>query len=55
MKLKKLDWYISKKFLETFFVTVGLFIVIIMVFDVAEKLDDFLAKSAPVNEIFSVY
>jgi lipopolysaccharide export system permease protein len=55
MKIKKLDWYISKKFLETFFVTVLLFIIIIMVFDVAEKLDDFLEKSAPVNEIFTVY
>jgi len=55
MKFKKLDWYIAKKFLETFFVTVMLFIVIIMVFDVAEKLDDFLEKSAPVGEIFSVY
>ena len=52
MKYKKLDWYISKKFLETFFVTVMLFIIIIMVFDVAEKLDDFMEKSAPVNEIF---
>lgn len=41
MKFKKLDWYIAKKFLETFFVTVMLFIIIIMVFDVAEKLDDF--------------
>ena len=55
MKFKKLDWYIAKKFLETFFVTVMLFIVIIMVFDVAEKLDDFLEKSAPVGEIFTVY
>jgi lipopolysaccharide export system permease protein len=55
MKFKKLDWYIAKKFLETFFVTVMLFIVIIMVFDVAEKLDDFLEKSAPVGEIFTIY
>ena len=49
MKFKKLDWYIAKKVLETVFVTVRLFIVIIMVFDVAEKLDDFLEKSAPVG------
>lgn len=55
MKLKKIDLYIAKKFLQTFFVTVMLFIVIIMVFDVAEKLDDFLEKSAPVKEIFTVY
>ena len=55
MKMNKLDWYIIKKFLQTFFVTVMLFVVIIMVFDVAEKLDDFLEKRAPLKEIFSVY
>ncbi|MDA1182557.1 MAG: LptF/LptG family permease, partial [Bacteroidetes bacterium] len=55
MKMNKLDWYIIKKFLQTFFVTVMLFVVIIMVFDLAEKLDDFLEKSAPLKEIFSVY
>ncbi len=56
MKLfKELDLYIAKKFIKTFFVTILLFIIIIIIFDIAEKLDDFLQKHAPVSEIFSVY
>lgn len=53
--LKILDKYIIKKFLSTFVVTLGLFIVIIIVFDISEKLDDFLEKKAPVSEIFLKY
>lgn len=56
MKLfKELDWYIAKKFIRTFFVTIFLFIIIIIIFDVAEKLDDFLQRHAPVSKIFTVY
>ena len=47
--------YIAKKFLRTFFVTILLFIIIIIIFDIAEKLDDFLQRHAQVSEIFSVY
>jgi lipopolysaccharide export system permease protein len=54
--LKKLDWYIIKTFLVTFSATLGLFSIIIIVFDLGEKLDDFLSKKAPVSEIiFSYY
>jgi lipopolysaccharide export system permease protein len=53
--IKKLDWYIIKKFLLTFVVTLSLFIIIIIVFDVSEKLDDFLKKEAPVSEILLNY
>lgn len=52
---KELDMYIAKKFLRTFFVTILLFIIIIIIFDIAEKLDDFLQRHAQVSEIFSVY
>lgn len=52
---KELDLYIAKKFIKTFFVTILLFIIIIIIFDIAEKLDDFLQKHAPVSEIFTVY
>lgn len=51
----KFDWYIIRKFLSTFVVTLSLFIVIIIVFDVSEKLDDFLQKEAPVSEIIFKY
>ena len=53
--IKKFDWYIIKKFLSTFVVTLSLFIIIIIVFDISEKLDDFLKKDAPVSEIFLKY
>ncbi len=40
--MKKLDWYILKKFLTTFFFTVFLFAVVAVVVDVSEKTDDFV-------------
>jgi lipopolysaccharide export system permease protein len=53
--LKKFDWYIIRKFLTTFVVTLSLFILIIIVFDVSEKLDDFLKKNAPLDKIIFQY
>lgn len=40
--LKIIDWYIINKYLGTFVFTIGIFLVIIVVFDISEKLDDFL-------------
>ncbi|RYE29039.1 MAG: YjgP/YjgQ family permease [Sphingobacteriaceae bacterium] len=40
--LKTIDWYIINKYLGTFVFTLGIFLVIIIVFDISEKLDDFL-------------
>lgn len=42
MLLKKLDWYIIKKFLGSFFLSIVLIISIAIVFDISEKLDDFM-------------
>ena len=54
--MKKLDWYIIKKFLGTFFFTIALIILIVIVFDFSEKIDDFIENQAPVKEIiFSYY
>jgi lipopolysaccharide export system permease protein len=54
--IKILDWYIIKKYLGTFSFTLAIFTVIIVIFDVSEKLDDFLRHNAPVSEIiFSYY
>lgn len=54
--MKKLDWYIIKKFLSTFFFTIGLIIIIVIIFDVSEKIDDFIDNNAPLSEIvFSYY
>jgi lipopolysaccharide export system permease protein len=54
--IKIIDWYIIKKYLGTFSFTLAIFTVIIVIFDVSEKLDDFLQHQAPVSEIiFSYY
>lgn len=53
--MKILDWYIAKKFLTTFVVTILLFVIIIIVFDIAEKLDDFFEHQAPIKGIIFTY
>ena len=54
--MKKIDWYIIKKFLGTFFFTMILIILIVIIFDVSEKIDDFIKNQAPLKEIiFSYY
>lgn len=54
--IKIIDWYIIKKYLGTFSFTLAIFTVIIVIFDVSEKLDDFLRHQAPLYEIiFSYY
>lgn len=49
--MKKLDWYILKKFLGTFFYAISLIIIIVIVFDISEKIDDFISKHAPIKAI----
>ena len=54
--IKKIDIYIIKKFLGTFFYAITLLSIIIVVFDISEKVDDFIEKEAPLSEIiFSYY
>lgn len=49
--MKILDKYIIKKFLGTFFYAIGLIISIAIIFDISEKLDDFIQKEAPIKAI----
>ena len=54
--IKIIDWYIIKNYLGTFSFTLAIFTVIMVIFDVSEKLDDFLRHDAPIYEIiFSYY
>ena len=53
--LKRLDLYIIKKFLGTFFFALGLIILVSVVFDFSEKIDDFIEKKAPLNAIIFQY
>jgi len=47
LKIKIIDLYIIKKFLGTFFFCLVLILTIAVVFDFAEKIDNFMEKSAP--------
>lgn len=53
--MKKIDLYIIKKFLGTFFFTLLLLIFIVIVFDISEKIDDFLKNDAPLGAIIIDY
>lgn len=53
--LKRLDIYIIKKFLGTFFLAIGLIILVAVVFDFSEKVDDFINHKAPLRDILLQY
>lgn len=55
MKLTKIDWYIIKRFLGAFLLALSLFTVIIIVFDLSEKIDEFMENSAPFTEVIFDY
>jgi lipopolysaccharide export system permease protein len=53
--LKIIDRYIIRKFLGTFFFCLVLILTIAVVFDFAEKIDNFMEKQAPVRAIIFDY
>ena len=53
--MQKLDWYIIKKFLGTFFFTLTLILLIVIIFDISEKIDDFLEHEVSVSAIIFEY
>ena len=53
--MKKIDFYIIKKFLSTFFLSISLIIVIVIIFDFSENVDDLLSSQAPVSKIIFEY
>ena len=55
LRPRKLDVYIVKKFISTFFVALLLIIGIVIIFDISEKIDDFVAKEAPLKAIIFDY
>ena len=55
LKIKLIDRYIIKKFLGTFFFCLVLILTIAVVFDFAEKIDNFMEKQAPVKAIIFDY
>ena len=55
LRPKRLDVYIVKKFITTFFVALLLIIGIVIIFDISEKIDDFVSKEAPLKAIIFDY
>lgn len=53
--LKIIDRYIIKKFLSTFFFMLGVIMLLSIVFDVSEKLSEFISNKAPMSEIIFDY
>ena len=55
LKPRILDLYIVKKFIFTFFIALLLIIGIVIIFDISEKIDDFVSHEAPLKEIVFDY
>lgn len=53
--LTTLDRYILRKFLGTFFFSILLIICIVIVFDISEKIEDFITHDVPFSEIVFDY
>ena len=53
--MKKLDLYIIRKFLGTFFFMLGMIMSIAIVFDISEKLHKFVRAQAPISEVIFDY
>lgn len=53
--MKKIDSYILKKYLTTFFFCLILFTAIVVVIDISEKTNDFVRSGLPVSKIITDY
>ncbi|CAN5297803.1 LptF/LptG family permease [soil metagenome] len=53
--MKKLDWYILKKFFTTFFFSIFLFTIIAVAIDISEKTDDFVRSGLSTGQIIMQY
>jgi lipopolysaccharide export system permease protein len=53
--LKTLDWYIIRKFLGTYLFAIALIVIIVVIFDYAEKIDDFITYKASLKDILLEY
>lgn len=54
-RIKIIDQYIIGKYLGTFFYTLAIFVIIIVVFDISEKMDDFIKSGLSFWGILSKY
>ncbi|MGM9774229.1 MAG: LptF/LptG family permease, partial [Candidatus Egerieousia sp.] len=54
-QITTIDRYIIRKFIGTFFSALLIIIGIVIIFDLSEKIDNFVEKSAPLKEIIFNY
>ena len=52
---KRIDYYIMGKFLGTFFLSIMLISLIVIVFDISEHIQDFIEEQAPLSAIVFGY
>ncbi|MBQ5411422.1 MAG: LptF/LptG family permease, partial [Bacteroidales bacterium] len=55
LKQKKIDKYIIKKFILTFFIALLLIIGIVILFDISEKINKFVENKAPLKAVIFDY
>lgn len=55
LRLKIIDVYIIRKFLGTFFLAISLILAIAVVFDISEKIDNFIENGATLKDIIFKY
>ena len=55
IRIKNLDKYIIGKFMGAFFLALALLTVLVVIFDLSEKIDDFVEKQAPVRAVIVDY
>ena len=53
--MKKLDLYIFKKFIGTFFFAISMLILIVIIFDLSENIDSFIKHDAPWQRVLVDY
>lgn len=53
--MKRLDWYIFRKYMGTFFFSISLLIVVVIVFDVSENIDSFIKNNASFKDVVLGY
>ena len=53
--MKKIDLYIFKKFIGTFFFAIAMLVLIVIIFDVSENIDSFLKHDAPWQRVVVDY
>ena len=53
--MKRLDWYILRKFMGSFFLALFLIVCVAVVFDISEKIDNFIDRGASIHDIIFDY